>query len=74
MIRYALESFLVAWRHVPGYRKLTSRRTPLMTLFFAQCNTRLQRRGSARVERRGSRHRASALEGCSSPFRPLLKR
>ena len=36
MIRYALESFLVAWRHVPGYRKLTSRRTPLMTLFFAQ--------------------------------------
>ena len=37
MIRYALESFLVAWRHVPGYRELTSRRTPLMTLFFAQC-------------------------------------
>ena len=38
MIRHALESFLVAWRHVPGYRELSSRRTPLNTLVFAQCH------------------------------------
>ena len=46
MIRHALESFLVAWRHVPGYRELSSRRTPLNTLVFAQCVKCAGRRGA----------------------------
>ena len=37
MIRYTLESFWLALRHVPGYRELRSSRTPLNTLVFAQC-------------------------------------
>ena len=36
MIRYTLESFWLALRHVPGYRELRSSRTPLNTLVFAQ--------------------------------------